>query len=793
MKSTRCDLHLHSTASTQNEEWYTRYFQCPESYAEPLKQYELCKARGMSLVTLTDHDTIDGGLELIHLPDFFLSEEITTLFPENGCVVHVLAWNITPAQHKEIQRRRDDIYKLSGYLQNEKIAHGLAHPLLSQNWRLDATLMEKLLLLFPTMERINGLADARIHEDLTVLLEGLTDAALEKLSKKHSLPPNGKTPARKALTGGSDDHAYRHCAAVFTEVDGADLRPKSFLSKVMAGEGHPRGEPADITTMALGVHHVTYHYLQKRVVERVGYQDPFVDMVDVIAGRSRNAKDNADEPSGFLRSLLRSAASASLPVGEQLDVLHIPRAHSLADAKRVVEAIARLNDTMLGAALDELVAGVRDADVYRTLGALRDGVGALATALPYLFAVDDFGRQHQQSARVRESWTAYPLPPRRRRLAIFSDSIENTDGVAASCRRFLAQARRANKEVFVPYCAEKLPLVEDLSHFHRLSPVRSFPAVFYPMTLHLPSLLETIDWVWRQRITHIELSTPGPMGLVGLVVAGLLHLPVTASYHTEVPELLKILSGSDFLGKAAQRYLSWFYGGVDQVFAFSSNSRSRLLEMGVSPSKIELLPVSVDPDEFSPTHKTSTVFEALRIPVFNRPVILSVGRISPEKNLHLVIEAVGKLQHLEPAPLLVIVGDGPEKEDLEDLCAKRGYVYFTGMREGATLRQLYASSQLFVFASQVDTLGLSPMEALSSGLPVLLPKGASLTEFITPGTSALLYEFGLEGLTAGLQELLSNKELSAKLSTNGRSTMVERWQQLGFNLVWEKMVETRNF
>ncbi len=174
MTETRCDLHLHSSASIGNDEWYTRFFGCPESYASPLKQYELCKERGMTLVTLTDHDTIGGGLELIDRPDFFLSEEITATFPENGCVMHVLAWNITPAQHENIQERRRDIYRLSEYLSREGIAHGLAHPLLSPSWQLDADTLEKLLLLFPTFEGLNGLTDARIEPDLTMLLERIT-------------------------------------------------------------------------------------------------------------------------------------------------------------------------------------------------------------------------------------------------------------------------------------------------------------------------------------------------------------------------------------------------------------------------------------------------------------------------------------------------------------------------------------------------------------------------------------------------------------------------------------------
>ena len=163
MNATRCDLHLHSAASIGNDEWYTRFFGCPESYAEPIMQYDLCKARGMSLVTLTDHDTIDGGLQLVDRPDFFLSEEITAVFPENGCIMHVLAWNITQGQHEEIQARRRDIYRLCEYLDGSGIAHGLAHPLLSPNWKLDADILEKVLLLFPALEGVNGLTDRRIE------------------------------------------------------------------------------------------------------------------------------------------------------------------------------------------------------------------------------------------------------------------------------------------------------------------------------------------------------------------------------------------------------------------------------------------------------------------------------------------------------------------------------------------------------------------------------------------------------------------------------------------------------
>ena len=106
MNATRCDLHLHSAASIGNDEWYTRFFGCPESYAEPIMQYELCKSRGMSLVTLTDHDTIDGVLQIAERPDVFVSEELTAGFRGEPQAVHVLCYGITPDDHDWLRAHR---------------------------------------------------------------------------------------------------------------------------------------------------------------------------------------------------------------------------------------------------------------------------------------------------------------------------------------------------------------------------------------------------------------------------------------------------------------------------------------------------------------------------------------------------------------------------------------------------------------------------------------------------------------------------------------------------------------
>jgi glycosyltransferase involved in cell wall biosynthesis len=797
MNATRCDLHLHSAASIGNDEWYTRFFGCPESYASPVRQYELCKARGMSLVTLTDHDTIAGGLQLSDRPDFFLSEEITALFPENGCVMHVLAWNITPAQHEAIQERRRDIYRLCEYLNGAGIAHGLAHPLLSPNWKLDADIVEKILLLFPTLEGVNGLTDRRIEPDLGVLLDRLTPEVIAALSAKHGIAPYGATPHKKALSAGSDDHVQRRGGTVYTEIAGDALPPAEFIARCMAGQGRLEGRQAHLDAMAMSVKHTTYHHLKQRQEEDAGYRNPFVDMMDLVAGRDPSASPatgvscrDGGTASGFVASLFLGAQRAALAVGKPYDILEIPENPSEEDDARIVGAIARLSDKVLERAIDELLGGAQEFDLYRIFGALRDVAGGLVTAAPAFFAADHFGKQEMGVRRMWRQWTAFGVPPRPERLGVFTDSLAQVDGVSTWCKRFLGRARAEGREVLVPFCGEIPTHVEDRSGFHGLPAITSFTLPIYSgITFHVPSLVETLQWVWRERVSHVELATPGPMGLVGLLVAKVLRLPVTASYHTEIPALIGPLGGNAMMERAARRYLAWFYARVDRVFAFSSGSREALVEMGVPAEKVSVMPVAVDPSAFSPAHRSPGVFEVLDLDVGERPVVLSVGRLSEEKNLPIVIEAVERLQARRPAPVLLIVGDGPERACLEQRCRDKSFVRFAGLQSGDTLKKLYATARVFAFASRVDTLGLVNMEAMASGVPVLVPSDACIAEFVTHGLSAECYPFGAGGLANAIAHVLDDATCAARLAAGGRQAMIERWNQASFSRIWNSLTQ----
>src|ERR1051325_1727031 len=181
----KCDLHVHSRFSDRSEEWLFRRFDFPDSYSDPRELYRLLRERGMDFVTITDHDTNEGKLQIADLANTFISEEVTTYFPNESCKIHLLVWGISETQHFELAALRENIFELQAYLQKAGIAHSVAHPLYSINGKLEAGHLERLILLFKHFEGINGLRDALLSMLARELLSGLTPTKIDELANRH--------------------------------------------------------------------------------------------------------------------------------------------------------------------------------------------------------------------------------------------------------------------------------------------------------------------------------------------------------------------------------------------------------------------------------------------------------------------------------------------------------------------------------------------------------------------------------------------------------------------------------
>jgi predicted metal-dependent phosphoesterase TrpH len=216
----RADLHCHSAASQQARLGAQRALGLPECATPPQEVYELAKRRGMDFVTITDHDTIEGVLEIAHGHDVFISEELTTHFKgEPGAAVHVLCYGITPQDHEWLQRHASDVERCAAYLHEHEIACALAHPFYTVRAPLGARHRRALAGLFPVWETRNGSRARELNMPAVIYVE-----------------THGGTGV-----AGSDDHAGIDIGRAYTETPSA-AAPEEFLAHVRAGHTRACGE-----------------------------------------------------------------------------------------------------------------------------------------------------------------------------------------------------------------------------------------------------------------------------------------------------------------------------------------------------------------------------------------------------------------------------------------------------------------------------------------------------------------------------------------------------------------------
>jgi predicted metal-dependent phosphoesterase TrpH len=267
--TTRADLHVHSKYSDRPAEWFLRRVGAPECFVEPSEVYQRAREAGMDFVTIADHNTINGALEIAHLADAFISVEVTTYFPEDGCKVHCLVAGIDERQFQMIQELRASIYELREYVEAEGIFCAVNHPLYRVNGRLTVAHLEKLLVMFNRFEAINGSRDLRSAAVLRAVLASLTPELLGGLAECHRLEPCGPEPWVKRATGGSDDHSGAHIGSAYT-VAPAARSAAEYLAHLHAGRHAAGGAAGGSLLLAQSLYHIAASYYRQRFLRSPG-------------------------------------------------------------------------------------------------------------------------------------------------------------------------------------------------------------------------------------------------------------------------------------------------------------------------------------------------------------------------------------------------------------------------------------------------------------------------------------------------------------------------------------------
>ncbi|HTA12479.1 MAG TPA: PHP-associated domain-containing protein, partial [Solirubrobacteraceae bacterium] len=212
-------MHCHSTASQLSKLGVQQAVGLPECATPPQEVYELAKRRGMDFVTITDHDTIAGALEIAGYPDVFVSEELTAHFRGEPQAVHVLCYGITGEDHEWLQAHSGDVELCAEYLSENRVVCALAHPYYTVAAPLGARHRRRLAELFGVWETRNGARARELNRPAATYVATLDGIGI----------------------GGSDDHAGVDVGRTYTEAPPA-RSPAEFLEHVRAGEVLARGE-----------------------------------------------------------------------------------------------------------------------------------------------------------------------------------------------------------------------------------------------------------------------------------------------------------------------------------------------------------------------------------------------------------------------------------------------------------------------------------------------------------------------------------------------------------------------
>ena len=793
----RCDLHLHSKFSDRSEDWIFRRFDFPDSYSNPPELYVQAKSAGMDFVTLTDHDTIEGGLTLANFPDTFLSEQVTTYFPQDPCKINLLVWGISEGQHAQISSLRENILDLQAFLQQETIAHAVAHPLYSINGKLSTSHLERLILLFQHFEGINGLRDALLSDLTRHLLAQLTPAKVDEFANRHDLAPTHPEPWKKILVGGSDDHGGLFIGSVFTETPPAGT-PAQFLDHIRAGRCAPHGQGGTPLALSHGFYNTLASFIQDRFTAKLG---PSAGLVEKMFSRFMEGRDPTEftlkEKAGFVTQgvlsgkIFELAKPGNLSLWRELSGYFAQPEVKARLAREVADVTEpeRRTFIMANAACEQLafrffekfVKQLNAGNVIESVQALASIAPILVVLAPYIYAFHSQAPSRRWLREVCRDFTgAIPPQLQNRKRAWFTDTLEDVNGVSTTIRKMAAEARDAGEELVVVTSRSELTL--DGLPIKNFKPIGEFELPEYELQkLSFPPILQMLDYIQRENFSEIIISTPGPIGLTALLAGKMLNLETSGIYHTDFPQYIRILTEDSFLESLAWKYMQWFYGQLDTIFVNSEQYRRSWIARGIDPAKLKILPRGLDTRLFTPGRSEPDFWKQFGSNG-DGVRLLFVGRVSREKDLDILVQAFRNLRQESVPVQLSIVGHGPFSKELAAMLPEACY---TGYLNGTDLAKAYASSDIFVFPSTTDTFGNVIIEAQAAGLPVIVSDVGGPRELVTDGVSGLITKArDPADFTSAIRRLVADESLRKEMSAAARRGVEDRSWPSAFRKFW---------
>lgn len=272
-------------------------------------------------------------------------------------------------------------------------------------------------------------------------------------------------------------------------------------------------------------------------------------------------------------------------------------------------------------------------------------------------------------------------------------------------------------------------------------------------------------------VVHVQVSDP--IGLSVVSYAKKHNIPVVTTEHNQPEVITEPLKMPELMKKSMNALLYSYFRNRQSKSDFVTMPTEQAIRNLLSKSKIDIPIASVsngvDLTNFKPGKAALEIYEKYKI-TKNVPIVLYVGRLDPEKNVGLAIEAFKEARTKLPQMEMVIVGDGVDKARLEKLVDKlevSSAVKFLGRILPPDLYEIYKIGSVFATASEIETQGIVLIEAAATGLPLIAVDGGAVAEICQTGKNGFLCPPQNEAeLAKAIVKILSEEDLRKKFSQN---------------------------
>lgn len=764
-QTVKIDLHCHSHASSTPPLWFMQRLDCPESFTKPQRVREEARKRKMDFTALTDHDTLEGVKEIEHFGDVLRGCEVTTFFPD-GVAAHILCYGMTDEQFNVINEARKNIFEFVNYVQQEDIVHVCAHPLHKVNGKTTWDHFEQMILLFKHFEISNGSRLRRMNEAAELVFNHLNEDTIEELAFIHGIEPKFEKPWEKYFTAGSDDHSGLYTGTTYTEVEVEEKSIADLLEGIRLGRTRACGNSGGSFTLAHMCGSIAYQYWKNKIgksnTELFQLLGRLLDpehatqprWLQTIQSRIQKTKEY------FFR---RKKATHDFYFSIRKKIENSEPLHQMLHPENLCKD--EFNDYF-----SELTADVLDTMILQVLKRPAS-IPTFLTYAPmlltaYIGSSKNLYEEEDLITRANEV-IGREVPPK---VAWFTDSFVNMDGVSKTCKAFLQSARARGLNLTMITCSHQdLSMMDGVQNF---KPIHSFALPGYEkVQQHLPSIIRMMKYLESQEFNSFVISTPGPVGLLGLLFAKLFQAPVHGIYHTDLPRIAVRVSNDTFFGQLTLGITKAFYSQMKTVFAPCKWYAQDVKQMNIPAERIKILERWVDTKVFTPKKRDLSYWDA-KVPV----KLLFVGRISKDKNPELLMKTYQKLSERHDNFMMNVVGDGPYFDEMAERTRHWQRFIMTGAKYGEDLAAAFASSDIFVYPGLLDTFGNVVIEAQASGLPCVVMNEGGPPELIHSGETGFIARCESEFIQL-TEQLIMKKENRQWMSQRAAVYAAERFAE----------------